>query len=83
MSKSKAKGLNLLKIKSAISEFLIKTQKLVKSVEPNAEIIIPKSLPQKRYRQTEESPEPPTKLKQEIIVPQFRSKHYLARDQKK
>ena len=83
MSKSEAKHLKLLKIKSAISEFLIKTQKLVKSIEPSAEIIIPKSLPQKRCHEPKESQETLGRTKKEIIVPLFRSKYYLARDQKR
>ena len=78
LAMSNYKKAKLLKIKSAISEFLINTQKIVKSVEPSAEIIVLKS-PSKRKRST--SPVPP-QVKPKIIVPNYRSKSHLARDQK-
>ena len=75
---NKYKRAKLLKIKSAISAFLINTQKIVKSVAPTAEIIIPKT-PKKRQR----SPEAKVnKVKPAIVIPDFNSKNYLVRDQK-
>lgn len=79
MDKYSKDKLHLLKIKSAISQFILNTQKLVQSVEPKAEIIIPSELPKKRPRSS---------LKDQldhsyhITVPNYKSKRYLVRDQK-
>lgn len=76
-----SKDIRLLKIKSAISDFLMRTQKLVKSVEPNAEIVIPEKLPQKRIRKIEVISKP---IDRKIVsIPEFTSKIYLDRDQAK
>ena len=77
----RAKDFQLLKIKSAISNFLMKTQKLVKSVEPDAEIIIPEKLPKKRIRKIELESNP--KERELVPIPEFNSNIYLDRDQNK
>lgn len=68
---NKYKKAKILKIKSAISAFLINTQKIVKSVEPSAEIIIPKT-PQKRLRSPQNKP---ADVKPPIVIPDFHSKN--------
>jgi hypothetical protein len=83
MSNYKTKKAKLLKIKSAISEFIINAQKLVKTVEPDAEIIIPKRLQEKRKRNSESDLPAATIKRQVIVVPEFSSKRHLGRDQKK
>jgi hypothetical protein len=72
------KKAKLLKIKSAISEFLINTQKIVKSVEPSAEIIVLQN-PSKRARPANL---PKAEKKPKIIIPDYKSKNYLVRNQK-
>ena len=81
MKGDRAQTLRLLKVKSAISEFIWKTQKIVKSVDPNAQIVISKNLPKKRLRKSKDLPEA-AKPNTYILVPDFRSKIHLVRDQK-
>jgi hypothetical protein len=83
MSKYRSKKLQLLKIKSAISEFIRNTENLVKCVEPDAKIVIPKNLPQKRKRKSKTSLLGFKEKNNIIAVPNFKSKGYSARNQKK
>ena len=83
MSKYNSKKLQILKIKSAISEFILNTQKIVKSVEPDAEIIFPNKLPEKRKRALVKSENLSSDRNKIIITPNFKSMIYLDRNQKK
>ena len=81
MGKNRSQKLQILKIKSAISQFLINTQKIVKSVKPDAEIRLANPIQKKRKIPSKKQILETSEIK--ILTPNYRSKSYLDRNQKK
>lgn len=85
--------LSMLTVKKAISRFISKTEKIVRSVKPEATIVMTSETIKKKtgrppHKKTEELKpskksqisEKPIPVKENIITPQFRGKPYVARN---